>query len=281
MEIENTNNKSRFFNDLKFAITWGILGLIIVSVLSAVFLSVKTFKEIGKDQNGPGFNVVTVSGKGEVLAVPDIATINFTVKETSESVSSAQKLATEKINKITALLKEKGIEEKDIKTTSYNIYPKQEWRYDTGTAECLVGYPCPPNGRSVIIGYDVSQTTQVKVREVEKAGDLLSLIGNEEISNVSGLQFSIDDEDSLKAEARSLAIADAKEKAQKLADDLGVKLKTIVSFNEEGNRPIYDYGYGGDSKMMYSSVEAGLGAPELSMGEDTIISNVSITFEID
>lgn len=275
--MENLENKNRFFNDTKFAVSWGIAGLLLTAILLSIFLMAKTFNEIKNGSNDSNFNVVTVSGTGEVSSIPDVVTINFTVKESSESVSSAQDLATTKINKITALLKEKGIEEKDIKTLDYNIYPKYEWQYDE--IFCPAGRSCPPNGRNVVIGYDVSQNTQLKIREIEKAGELLTLIGGEEVSYVSGLQFSIDNEEALKEQARNLAIADAKEKAKKLAESLGVKLDDIVSYSEGENYPIY--GYGGEMKMSAASADNNLREEiDLSVGENKITSAVSITFKI-
>jgi uncharacterized protein YggE len=265
---------NRFFNDTKFAISAGIAGALVVFVCLAVFLIAVTLKTL--DNNGvyPS-NVVSINGEGEVFAIPDIASFSYTVSEVSEDVESAQKIATEKNNKILALLKENVIEEKDIKTLSYNIYPKYEWR----NTACIPGTICR-GGENVLIGQEVNQTIQVKVRDTEKAGNILSLVGKENVSNVSGLNFSIDDEDVLKDEARALAIEDAKSKAEKLAKQLDVKLKRVISFSEDQG----DYGYQYGGEMMKSSVmmDGGFSAtPELPAGENRISSRVYITFEIN
>jgi hypothetical protein len=90
---------------------------------------------------------------------------------------------------------------------NYNINPKYQWVIDK--TNCFGPNNCP-NGNSVIVGYDVSQTMEVKIRDTKKAGELLTLVGKQGVGNVSGLQFSIDDEDALKQVAVSKAIEDAK-----------------------------------------------------------------------
>ena len=239
--------------------------------------AIKTFKEFRFVGSGTtATNTITVSGEGEVFAVPDLATFSVTVLEEAKEVKDAQKVATEKINDIIDYLKAQGVEEKDIKTSSYNVYPKYEWLQET----CAADRPCPP-GKQVMNGFEVSQTVEVKVRDTDKAGDLLSGVGNRGVNSVSGLNFTIDDEDALNAEARAKAIADAESKAKELANQLGVSLVRIVGFNENGGGyPIYmkrealmsvDSGYGGAVSAM---------APSVPTGENKIVSNVSITYEI-
>ena len=261
-----------FFGDNKYAISWGILGLIVLSVFGSLFLIAKIATEIKYlGQNDISYNnSINMSGEGEVVAIADVASFNFTVDESSESVDSAQKVATEKINKALAYLKTKGIEDKDIKTTSYNVNPKYEWRQ----GPCNEMY-CD-SGRNDLIGYQVSQSIDVKVRDTAKAGEILAGIGGIGISNVGGLQFTVDDDEALKSEARAKAIADARKKVDAVAKELGVKVVKVISFYEETDQPYYDYGMGGD--MMEAKVAAV--APQLPMGENKITSRVSVTYEI-
>lgn len=267
----------RFFNDTKFAIACGICGFLTVAFFLCIFLLVKTVNEVTPESPADYYNSVTLMGRGEVLATSDIASFNFQVMETAESVEAAQNVATQKVNNIIAKLKERGIEDKDIKTTSYNVSPKYEWQSQV----CPVGQICP-EGRSVIVGYNVSQSVDVKVREVDQAGDLLTMIGQEQVSYVSNLQFSIDDEENLKAEARAKAITNAKAKAAELEKQLGVKLDDIISFYEEDDRyPMYD------AYRMESYAVDGMGgasvksSPDLPTGENTVSVNVSVTFKIE
>lgn len=263
----------KFFADNKYATSWGILSLIVLAVFGSLFLITKTIdqaKKIGQNDN-PYYNSINMSGVGEVVAIPDVASFNFAVNESALKVEDAQKVATEKINKALDYLKTQGIEERDIKTTSYNVNPKYEWKQ--GVCNEMM---CD-SGKSVLVGYEVTQNVDVKVRDTSKAGEILAGIGSLGISNVSSLQFKVDDDEALKAEARAKAIADAKKKVESVAKDLGVKIVKVISYYEEDyGTPYYDSYMGGDMMME----KAALAAPQLPTGENKITSRVSVTFEI-
>ncbi len=187
----------------------------VVGILLCVFLGVVSLKEIksiayvGRDI--PAVNTITLNGKGEAISVPNIATFSFGVTETGKTVDEAQTKATTKVNTAVKALKDNGVADKDIKTTSYNINP----HYDYTNGVCVAGGICQP-GKSVLNGYDVSQTTEVKIRDLKKAGSLFTTIGALDVQNVNSLTFSIDDIDSVKATARKIAIDDAQQKAQEM-----------------------------------------------------------------
>ena len=102
-------------------------------------------------------------------------------------------------------------------------------------------------------------------------------VGKLNVSNVSGLQFVIDDPDALTAEARSKAIDDAKAKAVELSRQLGVSLGRVINFSESGNQPIYF----AKSEIMSMGVDgANTPIPEVPAGQNKITSHVSITYEI-
>lgn len=254
-----------------------VIGIV---VLYMIVLTVNEFRSgtyIGRE--GGMQSSITVTGEGEVFQAPDIATFSFTVTEEGKTVADAQKKATDKLNKAVETLKKGGVNsEKDIRTTEYRINPKYEYYFQPQPLACSSSY-CPPTTvkEPKIIGYEVSQTTEVKVKKLESAGELLTGIGDLGVQYVGNLQFKIEDEDSVKQEAQEKAIAEAREKAEKLADQLGVSLVRVSNFSETSYAP-YFYGRGGDA---YSAVSAKVeSAPEISAGENRITSNVTITYEI-
>lgn len=262
-------------NNQPFLTLWYVqvlLILILVGVLTALFAYTKDTLRDAK-YGDYGMTSISVRGEGEVMAVPDIGSFSFSVMAEGDDAATAQNDSAEKINAITAYLAEQGIEEKDIKTSSYYLNPK----YTYPTRPCAAGMYCPP-GEAVIDGYEVSQTITVKVRDLDKSGDLITGVGGLGATNISGLSFTIDDESNLKAEARETAIADAKAKAEVLADQLGVRIVRMMSYYEEEGYPT-PYGYGGDM-MMSARAESAAVAPDMPTGENTIRSVVSITFEI-
>lgn len=254
----------------KIAALLGIVG--VAALLAYTYSTLKTTQYM---YQGP--TTISVTGEGEVFAKPDIATFSFTVEAKEADATTAQNKASEIMTAVLAYLKEGGVEEKDIKTEYYNLSP----RYDYPEARCYGGYCPPSNDEPKLIGYQVSQSVSVKVRNTEKAGELLSGVGDKGAMNVSGLSFTIDDEDSLKTEARELAIKDAKEKARVLAESLGVRLVRMNGFwEEEGGYPAPYYGMGGGDMMMKADVAVESAAAEVPVGENTITSRVNISYEI-
>jgi len=269
----NIQKKEVHFMPPQIVVRAVVIALAAFSILAfvGVLKGLREYRFIGAGVSAT--NTIVVSGEGEVFAVPDIATFSLSVIEEAKEVEDAQTEATRKANEIIAYLKSVGVEERDIKTTNYNVYPRYEYRETSGSGIVR------PGGERVLVGFEVSQSLTVKVRDTEKAGEILSGVGARGVSDISGLSFTIDDEDELKAEAREMAINDAKEKAEALARDLGVDLIRIVGFNEGGDyypMPLYARA----ESLTFDSAGGGAVAPDLPVGENKIISNVTITYEI-
>lgn len=216
---------------------------------------------------------INVSGKGEVMAKPDIAQFSFSVRGEGTDAAAAQAKSAEVINAVTTYLKENGIEDKDVKTEGYNLSPKYKYEQKP----CLYGSYCPP-GEQIPDGFEVYQSITVKVRAVDKAGTLLAGIGGKGATDISGLNFTVDDEEALNDEARKLAIEDAQAKAEVLADSLDVKIVKMISYYEDVPGPMY---YGGEMRDMAMSAKAEMApTPNIPTGEDKTISTVTITYEV-
>jgi len=247
------------------------LFLVVLIVLGAVDImnKIKEGKYIG--QGIEAKNTITVSDSGDVYAKPDLAVIDFSVVTDAKTVGQALSDNTAKMNAVVDSVKGMGIDAKDIKTTIFNIYPQYEWHEDTA---CSI-YPCPEN--RVLVGYEVTQQLEVKIRDLAKTGDIIQGATDAGANEVSNLYFTIDKEDDLKKQAREKAISKAKAKAKELADQLNIKLVRIVNFSESG---VFPY-----PVPMYKEEATGLGAgsaaPQIETGENKIEVTVSITYEID
>ncbi len=244
--------------------------IMLVAIVLSLFLVAKTVNElrypVGDNTPSP---TITVSGKGEIYIKPDIATVSFGVTAESLDISKAQTDSAEKINAIIAELKKLGIDEKDIKTTNYNMYPRYEYQKTTAM------YPYD-SGKQILAAYVVTQGITVKVRDLTKSGVVISSLGKLGATDISGLSFEVDNDDVVKAQARAQAIADAKSKAEVMAKALGVRLVKITGFSEDA---YYPYAY----KTMAMDAR-GMGgaavAPEMPTGENLLTSNVTVTYEI-
>lgn len=265
--METFNNENGGVRGMSGARSW----IVLVAVVLSLFLIAKTVNELrypeGENMPRP---TIMVSGKGEVYIKPDIATISFGVTAESLDIGKAQTESATKINAIVAELKKLGIEEKDIKTTNYNMYPRYEYQ------KTSVMYPYD-SGKQILAGYVVTQGITVKVRDLPKAGEILASLGELGATDISGLSFTVDNDDAVKAQARAAAIADAKAKAEVMAKALGVRLVKVTAFTEDSYYPYY-------GKTMALDVANGMGgagvAPQLPTGENLVTSNVNVTYEI-
>ncbi|MEK7176875.1 MAG: SIMPL domain-containing protein [Patescibacteria group bacterium] len=248
---------------------WGRIAIIVLTVflLAQALGALKELKGVD-----PAYNSISVTGEGEVVSIPDVATFSFSVSADAKVVSDAQAEVTEKMDAILAGLEALGVEDKDIKTTDYSIWPK----YTYQSTICSPTY-CPP-GRQVEDGYTVSHSILVKIRKTEDAGKALALAGDKGATNLSGITFAIDDPDKLLDEARALAIEDARAKAKVLSKELGVRLVRVVSFYDNTDRgiPYYAEGMGGDMMLKASSAPA----PTIPAGENKSIVSVTVVYEI-
>jgi uncharacterized protein YggE len=248
------------------------LGMLVIIV--SIFFVVKIISEIKGLRfiggGAPASNTMVFNGKGEVFASPDIALVNITIRESAPDIKGAQTKATAKETAVLAFLDKSGIAKKDIKTESYNSYPKY-------TYTSCYSYTVPCREESKITGYEASENISIKVRDLSKAGEIVKGVGAAGISEITGPNFSIENEDQLKEQARKMAIDEAKEKAEVLAKDLGVRLVRIVNFSENGDYSIYNYA---QKEMAVESDASSAPAPELPTGENKITSSVTITYEI-
>ena len=244
-----------------------------LAVLALLLLAwtITAFNNLGKSEN-PYMNTITVEGTGTGTSIPNLAVVSFSVTEQGATVAEAQAAATAKTDAALAAVEGLSIEEKDVKTIAYNVYPRYE------TTVCYTGY-CPEVRNPKIIGYEVSQTVEVKVRDTSKAGDVLQALGTLNVQNISGPNFQVDEEDAIRNVAREEAINEAKAKAKALADQLGVRLGKVVSFYENPGYMPYDYGYYGKGGGVME-MDVAQSAPALPTGEQETTVSVSITYEI-
>ena len=238
-----------------------LLGLLLLVLIISVGVDINN--KVNETENS-----ISVSATGEVYAKPDLALTTFSVVTEAESVENAMSENTEKMNNVIDFVKSQGVQDKDLKTTAFNIYPRYEWCDGSSSVR-----PCPLS-RRILVGYEVSQSLQVKIRDLDKTGEIIQGAAQNGVNQMGSLQFTVDNQDMLKAEARAKAIEEAKEKAKTLASQLGIRLVRISSFYESGQSPIY--------YMALEDAEAGGkgGGAQIETGENKISVTVNITYQI-
>lgn len=241
------------------AIIKNILGVAFVIFLLANIGAVMQYVGVyEKSINPSSFRSFFVSGEGKAVGIPDIAQFSFMViTEGGKQIGALQQENAKKVNKAVEFVKAKAIDGKDIKTQSYNVQPRYQY------------FNCPRDGGACpppeIVGYTITQSVLVKIRDFAKVGDLLSGVVEQGANSVSDLSFTIDDPTVVQNEARAEAIAKAKTKAMSLARAGGFQLGKLLSIEEGGvgQPPVYyamesaKYSMGGGGAVPSPSIEPG------------------------
>jgi uncharacterized protein len=248
------------------------IALVGVLAILALFLLAETLsitKNSGRATT-PATDVITVQGNGQAALPPDVARVSFTVQNTATTVADAQAATTKQVDAALGFVKGQGVAGKDIKTLSYNISP--QYSYPT---PCPAGARCPVYSEPKIIGYQVSESIQITIRNLSLVGALLGGLGTLEIQNVNGPDFVLDDATAGYNAARADAINKAKEQAELIEKQLGVSLGKIVNFSESSGGVAYPMMF--DEGASFSKAAP---TPEVPIGENTYTASVSITYEI-
>jgi len=239
-------------------------------IIIGLFLAVMTLSKIVDVYYKivkPSDRQISFTGSGIIYNKPDLALTNFSVITEAKTINETMIPNAEKMNKVIEVIKGQGVEDKDIKTTDFSIYPRYEY-----TKEEVYSY-YPPSNRK-LVGYEMRQTIEVKIRDLKKVGEIMQSVIDAGANQVGELQFTIDNQDLIKEQAREKAIQDAKSKAQELASQLGMKLGKIINFSESGIYPYYDLA------KSYAGMGGGEAAPQIEVGENKTEVTVTITYEI-
>lgn len=168
---------------------------------------------------GAGFSV---TGEGKAEIKPDQATVNLGVQVQGSTTSEVQDKMNKAINAVTSAVKQQGIDPKDIQTAQYTINPTYDYS----------------SGSQKITGYSGSTNVVVKVRDINKVNAVIDAATANGANQIGSPQFGNADKSTAEDQARALAIADAKKKAQAAASAAGFSLGKIINYSEtEGGQP--------------------------------------------
>jgi uncharacterized protein YggE len=206
---------------------------------------------------------IWITGQGKVTAVPDIITLSLGVESQGVSVAMAQSQAAEAMDKVMTALTDNGVAEKDIQTQYFSIRKVSRWDRE--------------KEEEVVIGYQVTNTVTAKIRDIDKAGsiiDRVALAGGD-LTRINNVGFSIDDPSDYYVEAREMAMADAKDKANRLAELADVTLDKPIFISESSWTPPI-------TRDVMAMAEAPTPAPAtpITPGEMEISLNVQVVYAI-
>lgn len=209
-------------------------------------------------------NIFSVSGEGKVTATPNVANISLGVTAEAATALAAQDQANQVMNRLIDQLKSQGIEDRDIETTNYSIFPQY-------------GFVSTVPGPNRITGYSVNINLTVHVRDLDKLNNIVDIATAAGSNQVGNIELTLSDEkrNELLKEAREKAVAEAKEKAEALAKAAGLTLGRVINVQESGGSvpPI-------PLRAELALDVAKVGAPtQIEPGSTEIVSQVTLFYE--
>ena len=171
---------------------------------------------------------IWVSGQGTVSLEPDLALLNIGVESMKRTVVEARDEAARAMDAIVKVLNARGIEGRDVQTRFFNISPRYEFR------EVIEeGFR---TNRQVLVGYQVSNTVAIKIRDLDAVGDIIDevvAVGGD-VLRINGISFTVEDPKPFMAQLREDAVKDALTKAEHFASLTKVSLGRLVFISESG-----------------------------------------------
>ena len=203
-------------------------------------------------------SVLTVRGTGIVNAEADMATIILGVREVSEDVATAQATVNEKIDGVVQALMDAGISIDDISTQSISIYPERDYS--------AAGNP--------ITGYTAENTLAIRTNDIDNAGRYIDAAFSGGANELNDISFSAHDTTEESERALALALENARNKAEALAEASGMKLGAIRSIAEEA------YGYDNGGALYERAADAAAGMTKVYASQLTVSASVTVEFEL-
>ena len=206
---------------------------------------------------------LSVTGSGTVLVESDLAIVTVGVQETSKDVLEAQSTVNEKIAAIKQALLDAGVEESEINTDSINIYANYDYSDNT----------------EVIVGYTARNSLSVRTTDIDNVGALIDAAFAAGANTLDNVQFTVQDDTQAREQALTMAVEDARRKADVLASAAGLQVASIERISE-GGVSVYDSmrNYAADTVM--AANESGSAGTLVQAALVSVDAMVSMEFEL-
>lgn len=243
----------------------GALALLVIAAL-AVGAILPAARVVNAQQPASGASLprtITVVGEGKVKVEPDIARVTIGVDVMRPTVKEASAANKELIDAVLAALKEAGVASEDMQTSGFSVYAE---RFGPSG-------PLPEDE----VNYRVTNNVSLVVRDLTKVGDVLDAAIEAGANNIYGVEFALDDPNTVESEARAKAIDDAKAKAAELAELNDVELGQVISVSEViGNMGFF----GGSFSQTAALAMGGGGGPSIQPGQLSLVMQLQVVYEI-
>lgn len=219
--------------------------LLATCVIAAAALPAQAAEKVDK--------LITVTGEATISAAPDAASIRVGVSSQGKTARAASDANARDMTVVIAAIKESGVADKDIQTTSLSLQPQ----YDSNKAAA-----------ARLVGFQANNQITVKIRDIAQLPNILDRAISAGANEMSGIELVISEQAKLLDKARVEAIADAHRKAELYANAAGMKVGRVMAISEEGSVP------------PPRTFQMRVGAAAIAPGEQTLRAIVTVSYEL-
>jgi uncharacterized protein YggE len=203
-----------------------------------------------------------VTATGRLARVPDVVRVEAGVTTQARTAAEAMRQNSAQMARVRAALTAAGVADRDVQTTSFNLGAY----YVTGPA---------PAREQIFAGYRTSNQLIIRLRDVSRSGQVLDALVNEGVNDIDGPSLDFENREVLMDEARAMAIAAARARADLYARGLGMRVKRAVLIDEDGG-----YSGSGSNNMVNMATNSVVGST-IDTGGRVISATVSVVFELE
>ncbi|WP_421726479.1 SIMPL domain-containing protein [Bauldia sp.] len=211
----------------------------------------------------PRIPTLNAGGEGSVSVTPDIAIVTIGVVTREETARAALSANNADLRDVIAAIQAEGIDEADIGTSGFSVTPLFE-----GEGSSILRYDS--EGTNTIVGYEVSNTVQVTIRDIANSGAVLDQVVSSGANRISGIRFDISDPQAASDQALAAAIAEARRRGALMAEAAGLRLVRILDVNASSAMPM----------SVVAEVRRRSDSVPVMPGQQQITANATITWEI-
>ncbi|HEY1310980.1 MAG TPA: SIMPL domain-containing protein [Pseudolabrys sp.] len=222
-------------------------------VLFAVFV-IAAAAQMPAQAAEPIGKLITVTGEATVAAAPDAASIRVGVSSQGKTARAASDANAKDMTVVIAAIKESGVADKDIQTTSLSLQPQ----YDPNKT-----------GAARLIGFQANNQITVKIRDIGQLPNILDRAISAGANEMSGIEFVVSEQGKLLDKVRADAISDARRKAEIYAETAGMKVGRVMAISEEGPAA---------PPRTFQAMRAGAAA--IAPGEQMLRAVVTVSYEL-
>ena len=212
---------------------------------------------MSKETTMPG--TITVSGTGRIAVEPDVADLRLGVSVARPTVDSARADAAQAMTAILAAIKDAGVTSRDIRTTLLSVQPRYDYRDGK-----------PP----VLTGYELANVVEVTIRDLASLGGVIDGSLSAGATSMDSLSFRVEDPTEAERAARLAAMAQARSRADVLAEAAGVAIAGVGDV-VEGGGPQPGYPQPKAARMLLADT-----ATPVEGGATEVSVSVSVSYRI-